>query len=489
MATGAIWLVALRFSIRVMGGLSTLLVAPLLTPADFGLVVLATTFAALLEIVADFSLELALIRDQRAGRPEYDTAFTLNLLKGLLVAIIMIAAADPAAAFFEDARLAPIFYWLAVVAFAGGLINIGVVDFRKQLDIAKEFRLHFWPKLLSVIVAVGLAVAWRSYWALVMAIVLRRLVLVVQSYTMSPYRPRLTLHRWRELLSFSKWLLVNNMLMFARDRIDALMIGKIAGSGPLGLYSVALEIADLPTTELAGPVSRAVFPGYARLAGDREQLARNYLDTFSVMLLVSMPTSIGIGIIAEPVIALWLGEAWMKAVPLVHALVAVGLLRTAYANAGAVYLALGRLRIEPGLMLIHIALLVPLLYVLLPRHGVEGAAAALLVTAAVNLILNKVILLRLLGLSPMQLLSSIWRPAAAAAVMAAALVLLPLPAAGELERLLWSIPFGAGVFLAALLGLCWLQGWPDGAESKILAYLRPMLPARWHGSFLEAERR
>lgn len=488
MATGALWLVALRFSVRAMGGLSTLFVAPLLTPADFGLVVLATTFAALLEITTDFSLDLALIRDQKAGRPEYDTAFTLNLLKSLLIAMLLVAAADPVAAFFGDPRLEPVFHWLAVVSIAGGLINIGVVDFRKELDIAKEFRLHFWPKLLSVLAAVGLAFIWRNHWALVMAIVLRRLVLVVQSYMMSAYRPRLTFSRWRSLLSFSKWLLVNNLLMFVRDRIDTLIIGKLVGPSPLGLYTVALEIADLPTTELAAPVSRAVFPGYTRLAAQRDQLARNYLDTFSVMMLVSLPTSLGIGLVAEPAIRLWLGEAWLEAVPLVQALIGVGLLRTAYANAGSVYLALGYVRIEPALMLVYIALLVPLLYLLLPAYGVLGAAFALTITAAVNLVLNKLILVRLLALRPILLVDAVWRIVAASLAMAGALLWLPVPFVSELGRLLWMILFGAGVFLTTLLSLCQLQGWPEGPESKVLAYLQPSLRRRGCLSRLQAER-
>src|SRR3954453_1657037 len=100
MAHGAVWLVALRFSVRGMGMVSTLLTAPLLSPADFGLVALATAFATLLEITTEFSLDLALIRDQEAGRAEYDTAWTLNLIKGVLVAAALVAAARPGAAFF-----------------------------------------------------------------------------------------------------------------------------------------------------------------------------------------------------------------------------------------------------------------------------------------------------------------------------------------------------------------------------------------------------
>src|SRR3954465_6065990 len=121
--------------------------------------------------------------------------------------------------------------------------------------------IQFWAKLGSVLIAVGLAYAWRSYWALVISIVLRRVILLAMSFIMSSYRPRSSLSRWPKLIPFAKWLLVNNFLMFIRERVDTLIVGKLAGAGPLGLYTVGLELADLPTTELAAPVSRAVFPG------------------------------------------------------------------------------------------------------------------------------------------------------------------------------------------------------------------------------------
>lgn len=478
MAHGAVWLVALRFSVRGMGMVSTLLTAPLLSPADFGLVALATTFATLLEITTDFSLDLALIRDQQAGRAEYDTAWTLNLFKGVLVAAALVAAARPVAAFFGDPRLEAVVYWLAVVSLAGGAVNIGIVDFRKELELGREFTIQFWAKLGSVLIAVGLAYAWRSYWALVISIVLRRLILLAMSFIMSTYRPRLSLSRWRKLIHFSKWLLVNNFLMFIRERVDTLIVGKLAGAGPLGLYTMGLELADLTTTELAAPVSRAVFPGYARLAGDRERLAASYLETFSAMLLVSMPASVGIGLAAEPLIRVWLGPAWLDTVPLIQAMIVFGLCRTAYGNAGAVYMALGRPRIEPAMMLAYILVLVPLLYLLIPSHGVMGAAYALTTTAAANLVLNKLALIRLLGLPPWALLACTWRTIAATTAMAAIVRLLPPPLASDLGRLVWTASLGGSAFLGALALLCCLAGWPPGPELRLFDYMATALRRR-----------
>jgi O-antigen/teichoic acid export membrane protein len=260
--------------------------------------------------------------------------------------------------------------------------------------------------------------------------------------------------------------------------VDTLIVGKLAGAGPLGLYTVGLELADLPTTELAAPVSRAVFPGYARLAGDRERLAASYLETFSAMLLVSMPASVGIGLAAEPLIRVWLGPAWLDTVPLIQALIVFGLCRTAYGNAGAVYMALGRLRIEPAMMLAYIVVLVPLLYLLIPPYGVMGAAYALTTTAAANLVLNKLALTRLLGFPPRALLARTWRTMAATAGMVMVVRLLPCPLASDLGRLFWTASLGGSAFLGGLTLLCRLADWPPGPEQRLFDYVATTLRRR-----------
>jgi PST family polysaccharide transporter len=246
-AAGALWMVALRLTTRLLGVASMLVLARLLTPEDFGLVALATTIAALLDIASDFNFDLAIIRDRGAGRLEYDTAWTLQVLKGLLLALLLLVMAAPTAGFFADPRLEPILGWLALAAFIQGIGNIGTVDFRRELDIAREFRFHLYGRLAQFATGIALAVMWRDWRALVAAIMARRVVLLVASYTMAPYRPRLSLARTRALVDFSKWVLANNALSFVRERIDALIVGKLAGPAPLGLYTIAQEIADLPT--------------------------------------------------------------------------------------------------------------------------------------------------------------------------------------------------------------------------------------------------
>lgn len=471
MASGALWMVALRVSQRAIGLVSTIILARLLVPEDFGLVALATTFAAILEVAGDFGVDTALICDRTASRREYDTAFTVQVLRGLLIGLVLVAGAPWIAAFFGDPRLEPLFWVIAAGAVVQGFWNIGIVDFRRDLEIAREFAFHFWGKLGSFLIAVGLALLWRSYWALIVAILARRVILLVLSYTMCAYRPRLSLAGLGRLLHVSKWLLLQNALFFLRERIDALLVGKLMGPAALGLYDLALEVASLPTSEVAGPVNRAVFPGYARMGGDRGRLRRGYCDAVGVILLVTVPASVGIGLLADPLVLLLLGEHWRPAVPLIQALVVFGVLRCSYTTAGAVYLALGRLRVEPALMLLFIAVLVPSLYLLTGRFGVFGAALALTLATASGLVANLVMLRRLVGLGVGELFRPLGRTFFATAAMAAAIRLLPLGSLPPVAAILLGTVTGAAVFLAVLAGSWLLAGRPAGPERGVLLYL------------------
>lgn len=470
-AAGAAWMVGLRLATRILGVASMLVLARLLTPEDFGLVALATTLAALLDIASDFNFDLAIIRDRKAGRPEYDTAWTLTLAKGALLALLLLALARPTAAFFGDPRLEPVLGWLALAAFLQGLGNIGTVDFRRDLEIAREFRFHLYGRLAQFVAGIGLALLWRDWRALVAAILARRVVLLVASYGMSAYRPRLSLARLRALIDFSKWVLANNALSFVRERADALIVGKLAGPAPLGLYAIAQEIADLPTSELAQPIARAAYPGYARIARDRTRLADAYLETLGLVLVICLPTSLGIALLAEPLVGLLLGPAWLGSVPLVEALVLYGLMRAGSTITGPVYLALGRVRIEPALLALYLAMLLPLLTVLVVHMGVIGAVLALSVCAAVNLALNLVIVSRLLGLGTGRLLAVTWRTMLAATVMAAGVATAAAAVEAPLARLLAGIGVGVPLFAAGLFGLWRACGRPPGAERTLLVRL------------------
>ena len=204
MARGAAWMVLLRFSERAIGLVSTVLLARILVPADFGLVAMAMSVYAAVEIMTMFSFDIALIQNRDAGKEHFDTAWTFNIIFGGGIMLLMAAAAYPAASFYVDERVAPVMMWLGLGAFFRGFENIGVIYFQKDLNLRKEFELGLTRKLVGFAVTVGIALAYQNYWALVIGTLVQRVFGVAMTFIIHPYRPRLSLAKASARLNSSR---------------------------------------------------------------------------------------------------------------------------------------------------------------------------------------------------------------------------------------------------------------------------------------------
>jgi lipopolysaccharide exporter len=477
MAKGAAWLMLFTVLQRCLGLVSTIILARLLVPADFGLVAMGTSIFAGLEIVSTFSFDLALIQNQKAERKHYDTAWTFTVIFAFVNAMAMAALAIPVSEFFGEPRLVWVMYALALCALVSGFDNIGVVAFQKDLELHKEFRLGMTKKLVGFGVTVIFAYLLRSYWALIAGMFAGRVTAVALSYWLHPYRPRFSLLASGELFHFSKWLLINNILIFVNNRGVDFVVGKVAGTQALGLYSVAYEISNLPTTELVFPISRAVFPGYSKLAGDVAALRAAFLDVISLIAIITVPAGCGIGLVAEPLVFVVLGDKWVDSIALMQVLAIFGVVRALSGPTGSVYLALAKPQLISYLHSIHILVAVPMLIWLMNKYSVLGAPWAILTAAAVSFPINYIWLMRALKLSFLHLAAALWRPMVAAALMVAVGTwvqhqwLIPMRVGQSLAGLLILMAVGALVYIASVLALWKLARCPHGAESRLVALL------------------
>ena len=138
-ASGAAWMISLKFLSRLIGIASLPVLARLLLPDDFGLLAIAWAVISLVGMFGAFGILRALIREQYSGRELYDTAWTLNAAKGLVFSGLTVTVAPFTATFFNDPRLEPVLHVLVVICILDGFSNIGVVDFQKNLRFSRQF--------------------------------------------------------------------------------------------------------------------------------------------------------------------------------------------------------------------------------------------------------------------------------------------------------------------------------------------------------------
>lgn len=473
MASGAAWMLLFKLIDRGIGFVSTLILARLLAPESFGIVAMATSFIVLLELFGAFGFDMALIQRTDARREHYDTAWTFSVLLGLAIGLALMALSVPIGTFYGRDDLWPVLCALAAGSAVQGFSNVGTVAFRKELQFHKEFRFLLTKKIVTFPLTIGLAIVLRNHWALVAGMVAGRVTDVWLSYRLHPYRPRFCLSGAADLLHFSRWLLFLNVLGFLRERSSDFVLGRSAGAGALGLFSVSYELANLPATEIVAPVNRAAYPVYARLAQDMTALRQQYLLVMGMIALLAIPAVAGTAATADLIVPLLLGPQWLEAIPVLRTLAFFGISQVIWSNAYALCLALGRGDVFSRLNGAYVALLITLLLVLVPRFGVQGAAYAYVICALTTLPIGIMVVLSLLQIKARVFLAQLWRPLLAAVALFAAVrawvdhLEATLRVGMLAGQMLQAIALGASVYLATLALSWWLAGRPESAERTV----------------------
>ena len=481
MMRGAVWSVGMRWTVRAIGLVSTVILARLLTPEDYGIVAMAMLVVGLIEVFGDTGHQLALLRYREPSRAHYDSAFTIGLVTSLGLGVVVLIAAPFAAWGFDEPRVAPVMQVLSLRVFVGGFVNIGTVAFRHELDFAKDFRFLVYRKLLTFLSGLIAALILGNYWALVAGIVIGEAGSVVSSYLMHPYRPWIAFTKVRELWSISGWFLVGSVASFAHERGDEYVVTAIAPTGLFGEYHVASDVASLPAAEIVMPLARGLFPIYTRLVSQPKQLLDAYINVLSMVTIICCSVAAGAAAIADDLVALLLGSQWQGSAPLLAWLVLHSACLGVASSALLLHQAAGHAQLYARYSWLRVALVLPAMATVawLSRDVVDVA----MTRAAVSLLLIAPILWTLPRVIPIKatdVVSASWRPLLAAIVMftLVAQIQAGLPFTLPISRVCVTVPSGAAIFFGTML-LSWLlAGRPPGPERAGLRWLADQLARR-----------
>lgn len=413
--SGALWMMLLRFSIKGLGFVNTIILARLLLPADFGLVAIVMAIYAFIDLIKQFGFDVVLIQKQDACREDYDTAWTIKLIFGVLAAVILVAGAGSLAEYYQDPRLEELAYVVSLLFILNGSTNIGVVNFLKELNFKREFQFRIITKISSVCLTIVIAVIYRNYWALVTGMLFSAAVENIMSYLWSDFRPKFTLSRWKVLYAFSGWLMLNNLLKYLYNQFSGLIIGKVLGATSAGVYRVTTEFSNLPSAELIASVNKAAYPGYAKVSKDIPAMRALYLNVLASISLIGIPSSIAIALIAPFFIPVVLGSDWIDGIPVMEILGLSQAFICINNNANFVFLALGKPKLATLILTIRVTLVLSLMVLLSDLYGLIGFAYAYLITSLITFPLSFLIIRTLLDVKLVEYLAAIYRPAIACA--------------------------------------------------------------------------
>lgn len=474
---GAMWIGLTRLLVNLIGFASTIVLARLLLPQDFGLVAIASSAAAIFASLSELSLSQALIQHDDPTDDHFDTAWTMNVIRGVMLAVFIAALGWPIGLIYGDMRLAGVMAGFAIANLAGGFINPRLAMFERRLEFRQWIVLSGGEKLAGFLVSAAIAYIFRSYWALVAGVIASQSAKVVASYVMIRYRPKPKLGQYRDLLSFSIWMTLGQAVQALSWRADPLILGAFMPTRQLGHFSMGSRVANLAVGEVLQPVGQVLFPAFSSLKHEPWRLKAAYRRAQGLMCFLAFPIGFGIASIAAPPIDVLLGSEWREAVPVIQFLaIAAAFQRTSQLN--AIAMATGNTKPLFHRDLRALAIRIPLItagMVIAPRLGANSLTGALcghLTSSVLNAMLNFNMVARISNVTVREHLAGMWRPMVSAAAMAIGIAaLLPiLPTAGGLLSLIVvmaaAVGTGAAIYIGMITILWLIAGRPPGAETE-----------------------
>lgn len=288
----------------------------LLSPADFGVLAIALVFLRFGQYFAQMGVGPALIQSPTMSDRKMRTAFTMNVVLSLTVALIFVAIAGLARNLLDDPSVVPVVRVMALAMVIGGIGTTAESLLRREL----RFRRLAVNQLLSfaigyLLVGLGLAVLGAGVWSLVAAHLSQTALNSVLSVMARPHPVRGGWDRREalQLISFGGRVSVISFTEFLGTSLDTLVIGRVAGGASLGQYNRAYLLVSLPLERLMQGVQSVLFPAFSQIQGDRERLARVYRSALGVAAAVLVPTAAGMAVAAAPLVRVVLGDQWTLA--------------------------------------------------------------------------------------------------------------------------------------------------------------------------------
>ncbi len=478
-AFGALWLVGSRIATKAMNLIAMLVVARLLTPADFGLVALAATVWLILDAITDLSLSEALIRMRAPPKSAYDTALTMNALRGLSLSAIMLAMALPFAELYGDPRLTELLLALAVCPVFKGLVSPRMADLARALRLKLVFALEVSAKAASFVASIAFAIATQSYWALIAGLIAAPTINCLVSYILAPYRPGISLSHWREIIRFSGWLALSQAIVTLNAHADRFFVGGHLGQADLGQYTVGTELATLPTQGPVLPITRALYVGFAKLADNLDQLRSAFLTSHLLVVALTLPLGLVVAVLAEPLILLTVGEDWLKAALVIQVVAPMAAIRVLAVTVQPMVMATGNTHLLARREALAFVLRLPIILTGLYAFGFEGLVWGRGLSIFVYLYLNLDLARSILGVSLFEQVSAPWRSLASGGALVGSLLVLaqafPADRADSLSLLVHTASLSCVGFLVygGVHLLLWrMTGYPSGPERRVLQLLR-----------------
>lgn len=332
--------------ITIIQFIQMIILARFLSPVEFGLMGMIVVVTGFAQAFVDAGMSNAIIQRQKIDDKELSSLYWLNIFVGLLIFGLILLIRPMIIAFYSEPGLNTPLLW---VAFNFLIIPIGQqfqAIFQKELEFNKLASIEMISTTFGVTLSIMCALNNFGVLALVFGQLATSFVksIILVFLGIKKWRPKLVF-KWAHIkgfMSFGLFQMGEKIVNYFSSNIDYLLIGRYLGAEALGVYTLAYQLVIMPLMKINPVITKVAFPVFSKIQQNVELVQKGYLQVTKLLVFLTFPLLIGLGITAKFVIPLFYGGAWGESILILQLLIPLGLLKVIGNPSGSIFLAKGR---------------------------------------------------------------------------------------------------------------------------------------------------
>ncbi|MDT0627685.1 oligosaccharide flippase family protein [Alteromonas sp. W364] len=305
-------LVITKFSEKTLGLISTLILARILVPEDFGIVAISLLVIYFMATVSNSGGKEYIVRKDDVDQDDIDTFWTLNICLKVAIYLLVLLLTPLIVNFYDDNRLQSLLPVLALSLPIAALVNPATVICQRELNYIPILKIDVIRKLVSITIAISIAIYFESYWALIWSHLASNITHVLCSYIFLKYSPSLTLINIKKQWGFSQWMLYRSVLGYCRSQLDTILVSAFYSPSSLGGFHISKYISNMPATDFFGPALEPLLASFARNKDNVDNFKHQITLTVLVIAVTVIPSTAFIYFNASTIVDLVLGDKWSE---------------------------------------------------------------------------------------------------------------------------------------------------------------------------------
>ena len=325
---------------------STIVLARILTPQDFGLIAMVVAITGFIMIFKDLGLSMATVQKAEINHGQISTLFWINIAISTALMLLTMAMAPAIAWFYKEPRLIWITVALASAFIFGGLTVQHQALLQRQMCFTALVVIDIISMAAGIVAGIVCGLAGMGYWSLVLMQLATAVTMAVGVWIASGWLPGPPVRHSgvRKMLKFGGWLTGFGVVNYFARNVDKILLGRYWGSQSTGFYTKAYSLLLLPIAQITAPITAVAVPVLSRLQKEPERFRNYYIKAIKLIAYITMPLVVAMGVLSTEIVVLVLGRQWLDAGPIFMVLAVTAILQPVSATVGWIYVSLGQTR-------------------------------------------------------------------------------------------------------------------------------------------------